>query len=114
MLYACADGCLDKVHYAKSAKTAVTVMMVSGGYPEAYQKGKLMTGMDRLKDCVAFHAGTAFNADGKVVTAGGRVIAVTAQGDSIMEARSIAYENVKKIQFEGENHRTDIGMDLMK
>ena len=114
MLYACADGCLDKVHYAKSPKTAVTVMMVSGGYPEAYQKGKVMTGMNLLKDCVAFHAGTAFNADGEVVTAGGRVIAVTAQGDSIEEARGIAYENVKKIQFEGENHRTDIGMDLMK
>lgn len=113
MLYACADGCLDKVHYAKSEKTAVTVMLVSGGYPEAYQKGKVMSGMNLLKDCVAFHAGTAFNEVGEVITAGGRVIAVTAQGDSIMEAREKAYENVAKIKFDGENHRSDIGLDLL-
>ena len=113
LLYACADGCIDKAHYAKSSKTAVTVMLVSGGYPEAYQKGKVMTGMDQLKECVAFHAGTAFNADGQVITAGGRVIAVTAQGDNIMEAREKAYQNVEKIKFEGENHRHDIGLDLV-
>ena len=112
LLYACADGCLDQVHYAKSAKTAVTVMLVSGGYPEAYQKGKVMTGMNLLKDCVAFHAGTAFNAEGQVITAGGRVIAITAQGNDIMEARRKAYENVEKIKFDGENHRHDIGLDL--
>ena len=113
MLYACAEGSLDKVHYAKSEKTAVTVMLVSGGYPEAYQKGKVMSGMELLTDSVAFHAGTAFNAAGEVVTAGGRVIAVTAQGDSIEEARQKAYENVSKIKFEGENHRNDIGLDLL-
>ena len=112
LLYACADGCLDQVHYAKSPMTAVTVMLVSGGYPEAYQKGKVMTGLNSLKDCVAFHAGTAFNAEGQVITAGGRVVAVTAQGNSIVEAREKAYENVAKIQFEGENHRHDIGLDL--
>ena len=114
LLFACADGCLDQVHYAKSGKTAVTVMLVSGGYPEAYQKGKVMSGFDQLRDCVAFHAGTAFNAEEQTVTAGGRVIAVTAQGDSITEARRKAYENVEKIQFEGENHRHDIGLDLLK
>lgn len=113
LLYACADGCLDKVHYAQSPRTALTVMLVSGGYPEAYQKGKVMTGMGLLKDCVAFHAGTAFNAEGQTITAGGRVIAVTALGDSITEARAKAYENVVKIQFEGENHRNDIGLDLL-
>ena len=88
-------------------------MLVSGGYPEAYQKGKVMTGLNGLKDCVAFHAGTAFGAEGQVITAGGRVIAVTAQGNNIMEARQKAYENVVKIKFEGENHRSDIGLDLM-
>ena len=113
LLYACADGCIDKVHYAKSPMTAVTVMLVSGGYPEAYQKGKVMTGMDQLRDCVAFHAGTAFNTEGQVITAGGRVIAVTAQGSDIMEARKKAYQNVEKIKFEGENHRHDIGLDLV-
>ena len=114
LLYACADGCLDQVHYAKSPKTAVTVMLVSGGYPEAYQKGKVMTGMELLKDCVAFHAGTAFNTEGQVVTAGGRVIAVTAHGSDIREARQKAYANVEKIKFEGENHRHDIGLDLLQ
>lgn len=113
MLYACADGCLDKVHYAKSDKTAVTVMLVSGGYPEAYQKGKLMTGFNQLNGCVAFHAGTSLDNDGQVVTAGGRVIAVTALGHSITEAREKAYENVAKIKFEGEKHRSDIGLDLL-
>ena len=113
LLYACADGCLDRVHYAKSDKTAVTVMLVSGGYPEVYQKGKVMSGFNLLKDCVAFHAGTAFDADGRVVTAGGRVIAITAQGNSIEEACQKAYENVNKITFEGENHRHDIGLDLL-
>ena len=114
LLDACADGHLNEVHYAKSDKTAVTVMMVSGGYPEAYEKGKVMTGLDGLKDCVAFHAGTAFNADNEVITSGGRVIAVTAHGNSIEEARNIAYREVEKVHFEGVNYRHDIGLDLMR
>jgi phosphoribosylamine--glycine ligase len=114
MLFACADGRLNEVHYAKSEKTAVTVMMVSGGYPEAYKKGMVMSGLDNLNDVVAFHAGTAFDADKNVVTAGGRVIAVTAHGDSIEEARDIAYREVEKIHFEGVNYRHDIGLDLMR
>ena len=93
---------------------SLSVMLVSGGYPEAYQKGKVMTGMDSLQDCVAFHAGTAFDIDRRVVTAGGRVIAVTAHGDSIEEARQKAYANVEKIKFEGSNYRHDIGLDLMR
>ena len=114
LLFACADGRLNEVHYAKSDKTAVTVMMVSGGYPEAYEKGKVMTGLDTLKDVVAFHAGTAFNAENEMVTSGGRVIAVTAQGGSIEEARTKAYREVEKIHFEGVNYRHDIGLDLMR
>ena len=114
MLFACADGRLNEVHYAKSDKTAVTVMMVSGGYPEAYEKGKKMSGLENLKDVVAFHAGTAFNADKEVVTAGGRVIAVTAYSNSIEEARNIAYREVDKIHFGGANYRHDIGLDLMR
>ena len=70
--------------------------------------------MDTLKDVAAFHAGTAFDADNNVVTAGGRVIAVTAHGDSIEEARGIAYREVEKIHFEGVNYRHDIGLDLMR
>ena len=114
LLFACADGRLNEVHYAKSDKTAVTVMMVSGGYPEAYEKGKKMSGLEGLKDVVAFHAGTAFNTDNDVVTSGGRVIAVTAHGSSIEEARTKAYREVEKIHFEGVNYRHDIGLDLMQ
>ncbi len=114
LLVACAEGRLNEVHYAKSDKTAVTVMMVSGGYPEAYKKGMIMSGLDTLKEVVAFHAGTAFDAEHQVVTSGGRVIAVTAHGNSIEEARNIAYREVEKIHFEGVNYRHDIGLDLMK
>ena len=114
LLDACADGRLDEVHYVKSEMTAVTVMMVSGGYPETYKKGMKISGLDKLKDVVVFHAGTAFDTDKQVVTAGGRVIAVTVHGHSIEEARSIAYREVEKIHFEGANYRHDIGIDLMK
>ena len=114
LLLACAEGRLNEVHYAKCGKTAVTVMLVSGGYPEAYKKGVKMSGLEQLKDVVAFHAGTAFDADKNVVTAGGRVIAVTAQGEDIVEARSMAYREVEKIHFEGINYRHDIGLDLMR
>ena len=114
LLDACADGRLDEVHYAKSNKTAVTVMLVSGGYPEAYKKGMVMSGLDSLKDVVAFHAGTTFDADNNVVTSGGRVIAVTAHCESIEEARGVAYREAEKIRFEGVNYRHDIGLDLMK
>jgi phosphoribosylamine--glycine ligase len=114
MLKACAEGRLNEVHYAKSDKTAVTVMLVSGGYPEAYEKGKIMTGLEALLDVVAFHAGTSFNADNEVITSGGRVIAVTAHGNSIEEARNKAYQEVEKIHFEGVNFRHDIGLDLMR
>ncbi len=113
MLSACAEGRLNEVAYAKNPKTAVTVMMVSGGYPESYKKGMKMTGFENVKDCVAFHAGTAFDAENDVVTSGGRVIAVTAHGNSIEEARDLAYQNVEKIHFEGMNFRHDIGIDLM-
>lgn len=114
MLMATAEGKLHEVHYAPSPDTAVTVMMVSGGYPESYQKGKKMSGLDKVHDCVAFHAGTAFDAAGDVVTAGGRVIALTAHGSSIEEARECAYKDVEKVAFEGANYRHDIGLDLMK
>ena len=114
LLNACADGRLNEVHYAQSEKTAVTVMIVSGGYPVAYRKGMKMSGLEGLKDVVAFHAGTTFDSEKQVVTSGGRVIAVTAHGDSIEEARGVAYREVEKIHFEGANYRHDIGLDLMK
>jgi phosphoribosylamine--glycine ligase len=85
--------------------------MASGGYPGHYEKGKVITGLDAagaLKDVVVFHAGTALR-EGKTVTAGGRVLGVTALGADIRGAIARAYEAVKLIRFEGAHYRTDIG-----
>ncbi len=115
LLDACAQGKLDEVDYKTSKNTSVTVMLVSGGYPEDYKKGVVMSGLDDLSDdCIIAHAGTKLNENGDVVTSGGRVIAVTAHGKDIEEARNKAYQNVEKIRFEGVNYRHDIGLDLMK
>ncbi len=92
-------------------RSAATIMLVSGGYPEAYDKGAVITGLDQVKDSIVFHAGTAVNA-GEVITAGGRVIAVTSYGSSFQEAIKKSYENVEKLQFDRMYYRTDIGFDL--
>lgn len=114
LLDACAKGKLAEAHYQSSPETSVTVMLVSGGYPEAYKKGMIINGLDDVCPCcVVAHAGTKFDAEGNVVTSGGRVIAVTAHGKDINEARTKAYRNVEKIKFEGMNFRHDIGLDLM-
>ncbi|MCQ2306548.1 MAG: phosphoribosylamine--glycine ligase [Bacteroidales bacterium] len=114
LLDACAKGKLAEAHYQSSPETSVTVMLVSGGYPEAYKKGMIINGLDNVCSCcVVAHAGTKFDAEGNVVTSGGRVIAVTAHGKDIDEARTKAYRNVEKIKFEGVNFRHDIGLDLM-
>lgn len=113
MLVCCAEGRLNEVDYRQSDKTAVTVMMVSGGYPETYEKGKPIKGTDEVCSCCeVFHSGTKM-VEGEMVTAGGRVIAVTAHGNGIAEAREKAYRNAEKIRFEKEYHRTDIGLDLI-
>ena len=113
LLDACAKGKLNEVDY-QTSKNTVTVMLVSGGYPEDYKKGMLMTGFEELDaDCIIAHAGTKLNDKGEVVTSGGRVIAVTAHGKNIEEAREKAYRNVERIKFEGVNYRRDIGIDLM-
>lgn len=114
MLELCADGRLNEAHYKASADVSVTVMLVSGGYPESYKKGMKITGLeDVCPCCVVAHAGTKFDENHEVVTSGGRVIAVTAHGNSIEEAREKAYHNAKLIKFEGKNFRHDIGIDLM-
>ncbi len=94
-----------------SDKAAVCVVMASGGYPDQYQNGKVISGLEdtqALKDVVVFHAGTASD-NGRIVTAGGRVLGVTALGNGIGEARARAYEAVNKISFEGMHYRKDIG-----
>lgn len=90
---------------------AVTVMMVSGGYPEVYEKGKVIEGLDKVEDSVVFHAGTTLK-DGSVVTSGGRVLSVTSFGKDMQEALDASYKSIEDIKFENSYHRRDIGFDL--
>ncbi len=92
-------------------RSATTVMLVSGGYPEAYEKNKEITGIEKVNNSLVFHAGTTMNKQ-NLLTNGGRVIAVTSYGRDFKEALEASYTNVAKIQFEGKNFRTDIGFDL--
>jgi phosphoribosylamine--glycine ligase len=93
-------------------KTATTVMLVSGGYPEAYQKNKEITGLEAVEESIVYHAGTAIK-DSRVVTSGGRVVSVTSLANSIEEALEKSYRSIDKIQFDGMNYRKDIGFDLV-
>ena len=113
LLEKCAQGKLNEAHYKINPETSVTVMLVSGGYPESYKKGMKITGLENVCPCcIVAHSGTKFDGN-DIVTAGGRVIAVTAHGKNIEEAREKAYHNAKQIVFEGKNYRHDIGLDLM-
>ena len=102
------DNNLKNIQIKYSKEEAICVMLTSGGYPEAYEKGKVIKGLENLdSDIVVFHSGTKFN--GKdIVTNGGRVIGITAKGPSVKEASEKVYENIKKINFEGMHYRKDI------
>ena len=102
---------LDKASLDIDDRSATTVMVVSGGYPEAYEKGKQINGLDNIKDSIVFHAGTKINGD-EVVTNGGRVIAITSFGKDFKEALKKSYTNVDKLDFEGMYYRKDLGFDL--
>jgi len=101
---------LDSVDIKYSDSQAVCVMLTSGGYPDKYEKGKEITGLDKLdEDIVVFHSGTRFEAD-KLVTNGGRVLGVTAKATTVKEAADKVYKNIKNIDFDGMHYRTDIGL----
>ena len=108
---AIANQTLDKIEIEIDPRAATTVMLVSGGYPEAYEKGKEITGLELITDSIAFHAG-AINKNGKIVTSGGRVMAITSFGDSYQEAIKKSYQNIEKLHFDKMNYRKDIGFDL--
>ena len=106
-----AAGDLDKRAIEFDPRAAVCVMLVSGGYPEAYKKGFVINGLDKVEGSVVFHSGTAMK-DGNVVTNGGRVIAVSSYGKDKAEALAKSFEEARKIEFEGKYFRRDIGQDL--
>jgi phosphoribosylamine--glycine ligase len=114
LLEGVAAGDLDRRTLVEDPRAAVTVVLVSGGYPGAYEKGKVMTGLDQVEGSILFHAGTARNAQGDVVTAGGRVICVTSYGATRAEALAQSMKGAEQIQFDGKYYRRDIGKDLDK
>lgn len=106
-----AHGDLDKRSIEFDERTAVCVMLVSGGYPQKYQKGYVIEGLDKVKDSVLFHSGTKMQ-DGNVVTNGGRVIAVCSYGQNREEALAKSFEGANLIMFTDKYFRRDIGQDL--
>ena len=113
LLLATGQGRLSEVPLAIDPRTAVTVVLVSGGYPNDYKKGIQVSGHSEGGESLVFHAGTSGNERGEVVTNGGRVFAITSFGRDIASARALSYAMADKIRYEGKYHRTDIGLDLL-
>jgi len=111
MFKAITNQTLDKIELEIDDRAATTVMMVSGGYPESYEKGKEITGLENIKDSIPFHAGSIIK-DGKIVTSGGRVMAMTSYGKTYQEAIKKSYQNIALLHFDKMYYRKDIGFDL--
>lgn len=113
LLEGVAAGDLDKRSIEFDERSAVCVMLVSGGYPQEYKKGFPISGIDQVEGSIVFHSGTALK-DGQVVTAGGRVISVVSYGKDKEEALRKSFTEAEKIQYEGRYFRRDIGRDLLE
>jgi len=111
LMKATAEGRLSELEIELDERTVTTVMLVSGGYPGSYEKGKEITGLDQVEGSVVFHAGTKPDGE-KVLTNGGRVVAVSSFGSNMKEALDASYKSAGKIRFEGKYNRSDIGFDL--
>jgi phosphoribosylamine--glycine ligase len=111
LMKATAEGRLSEMEIGLDDRTVATVMLVSGGYPGSYEKGIEITGLEKVEGSIVFHAGTSLE-DEKVVTSGGRVIAVSSYGNSMKEALATSYRNAEKIHFDWKYYRSDIGFDL--
>jgi len=111
LLEATVSGTLEAKKIEFDERAAVTVMLVSGGYPEAYEKGKIISGTDEVRNSIIFHAGTKNDGE-NVVTAGGRVIAVSSYGKNMKEALTTSYRNAEIIKFDKMYYRKDLGFDL--
>ena len=106
-----AEGTLDQVELEMDPRAASTVMLVSGGYPESYEKGKVISGLENVSEAILFHAGAKIS-DGQVITSGGRVMAVTAYGETFEDAIKKSYQNINQLSFDKMYYRKDIGFDL--
>jgi phosphoribosylamine--glycine ligase len=113
LLIGAADGTMAQKTIEIDERTAAAVMLVSGGYPGPYQKGKVISGLDKVENSFAFHAGTNFKG-AEVCTDGGRVLAISSYGNTITEALSLSYINAQRIDFDGKYYRKDLGFDLQK
>jgi len=111
ILQAIANQTLDKIDLEIDERAATTVMVVSGGYPESYEKNKEITGLEKIKDSIPFHAGSTIK-DGKIVTFGGRVMAMTSYGKTYQEAIKKSYQSIELLHFDKMYYRKDIGFDL--
>lgn len=118
LLEGVANQTLSEKSLKTDERTATTVMLVSGGYPDKYENGKIINGLTEVKDSIVFHAGTAFlqsslpNSQSQIITNGGRVIAITSFGNDMQDALKKSYSNAEKINFEKKYFRKDIGFDL--
>ncbi|TRX40402.1 phosphoribosylamine--glycine ligase [Flavobacterium restrictum] len=112
LFLAVANEKLDEITLEIDERSATTVMLVSGGYPEDFEKGKIITGLETITDSIVFHAGTKLDND-IVVSNGGRVMAITSYGDSFQEAIKKSYQNIGKLHFDKMFFRKDIGNDLL-
>lgn len=113
LFQAAGEGRLHEAPVEVDPRTAATIMLVSGGYPEAYEKGKVIHGLEAVQNCLPFHAGARRAEDGQIRTDGGRVLALTAFGHSVQEALAHAKAAAEQVQFEGKYYRRDIGLDLL-
>jgi phosphoribosylamine---glycine ligase len=109
---AVANEKLDEINLEIDSRSATTVVLVSGGYPEEYEKGKVISGIETVSESIVFHAGTKMQ-DEKVVSNGGRVLAVTSYGADFQDAIKKSYQSINKINFDKMYFRTDIGKDLL-
>jgi phosphoribosylamine--glycine ligase len=112
LFQAVANEKLDEITLEIDERSATTIMIVSGGYPEEYDKGKIITGIKNVQDSIVFHAGTKME-NGEIVSNGGRVLAITSFGDNFQEAIKKSYQNIDKLHFDKMYFRTDIGFDLL-
>lgn len=114
LLAAASKGTLQDIEMVISPQTAVTTVVVSGGYPGDYEKGKVITDLDKIDDVLVFHAGTTFDQEENVVTNGGRVLALTGIANSLENAVHKSQRAAHLVKFEDKYYRHDIGLDLLR